>query len=72
MWGYEIAYVSKRRQVGLNHRPLDWQSGALPHDHRTPLASKWQPSHGARITMEAMSATEPGQTEVFLYELSYL
>ena len=23
--------------VGLNHCPLDWQSGALPRDHRSPL-----------------------------------
>ena len=22
--------------MGLNHCPLDWQSGALPHDHRSP------------------------------------
>ena len=24
--------------MGLNHRPLDWQSGALPCDHRSPCA----------------------------------
>ena len=23
--------------MGLNHRPLDWQSSALPRDHRSPL-----------------------------------
>ena len=32
----EVAQVSKQWQVGLNHRPLDWQSGILPHDHCSP------------------------------------
>ena len=26
--------------MGLNHRPPDWESGALPRDHRPPLCFK--------------------------------
>ena len=42
--------------MGLNHRPLDWQPGALPRDHRSPL---WK----IRLVGDGSSPDDPEGTE---------